>query len=84
VALQIVPSGNPQQKSAVVVPIPYPAAAVIRQEDLEEFILLRRLAREAEDNLAAKEDELRLKLDAGAVVEAGIHTARLKVSVVVE
>jgi hypothetical protein len=60
-------------KPAVVVPIaPFPRP--ITQEELEEFILLRRKV----ETFDALEADLKQRLQAGAVVEGGIHVAKLK------
>lgn len=70
---QSIPQLVEQQKSAVVVPIaPFPRP--ITQQELEEIILLRR----KQETLEALEANLKERLSAGAVVEDGIHIARLK------
>jgi hypothetical protein len=70
---QSIPQFVEQQKSAVVVPIaPFPRP--INQEELEEFILLRRKL----ETLEALEADLKQRLQAGATIEDGIHLARLK------
>jgi hypothetical protein len=78
--LQTVPHVAQQSQPAVVIPFSKPAPAAISQVDLEEAILFKRLAREAQEKLEAKEAELRGKLEAGAAIEEGVHTARLKES----
>jgi len=77
-AMQIVSSVVQQQKSAVVIPFSKPATAEISQEDLEEFILLKRYAREAQARFDAKETQLRAQLERGAAIQAGVHVARLE------
>jgi hypothetical protein len=49
----------------------------ISQDDLEELILLRRRAREAQEPLDAKESYLLEALRAGAKIEPGVHTIAL-------
>ena len=69
-----------QSQPAAVIPFRKAAPAAISQEDLEEFILLKRYAREAQAKFDSKEAELREKVEAGAEVEDGVHTAKLKES----
>jgi hypothetical protein len=71
---QSIPQLIEQQKSAVVFPIPKLVPKQITQAELEEIILLRRKA----ETLEGLEAELKQRLAAGAVVEDGIHIARLK------
>jgi hypothetical protein len=73
-ALEIVSSGNPQKKSLTAVPIPKASPHQISQEELEEVILLRN----KQECLATLEVDLLQRLLAGASVEEGVHTARIK------
>jgi len=76
---QIVSSVVSQSKSAVVpFPAPTPVTQQISQVDLEEYILLKRCAREAQERFDTKDADLRLKLETGSAVEKGVHVARLE------
>ena len=73
-----VPQSISQSKLAVVIPLSKPSPQQITQSDLEEFIYLKRIAREAQEQFDAKEADLRARVDAGAETEAGVHVAKLK------
>jgi len=63
---------------AAVIPFSKPAAQQISQVDLEEYILFKRLAREAQEKFDAKDSDLRAKLESGSAIEEGVHVARLE------
>ena len=63
-----------QRTKVVVLPLP---GLVVGQDDLEELILLRRLARERREAFFAKKKSIREMLDRGAAIEEGVHTARI-------
>jgi hypothetical protein len=71
---QSIPQLVEQQKSAVVFPIPKLVPKQITQAELEEIILLRR----KQETLDALEADLKQRLEVGALVEDGIHVAKLK------
>lgn len=49
----------------------------VTQRDLEELILRRRELDEAHEHWVAKREQIRAALDAGAIVEPGVHSAAL-------
>jgi hypothetical protein len=67
-------------KSAVVIPISQSSPKQITQEDLETVMLLRNTLKQRQEQLARIEGELKVRLEAGAAVEEGVHIAELKES----
>jgi hypothetical protein len=60
-----------------------PAAkqTLIRQRDLEDLLKLTNEMRAASRRWRKKRDELQEKIDAGAAIEPGVHTARLEIRI---
>jgi len=75
---QIVPPVVLQSQPAAVIPFSKPAPQQISQVDLEEYILLKRQAREAQERFDTKDADLRIRLEAGSAIEEGVHVARLE------
>jgi hypothetical protein len=74
-ATQIVSSVASQQKSAVVFPKPSPQQ--ITQTELVLFLSLRGRLQQLEEQVTTAQDDLKARLEAGAVVQPGDHVARL-------
>ena len=66
-----------QQKSAVVFPVPKQSQQTITQTELVLFLSLRGRLQQLEEQVAAAQEELKARLEAGATVQAGDHIARL-------
>lgn len=58
-------------------PVKQPAHTIY-QEDLEEYLLLTRLMREAEKAWKKKRSDIKSALRAGARIEPGVHVAVLE------
>lgn len=69
---KVTPFAVPSQSS--------PEVDQITQYELETLILLRSALKQRGDQLAAIETDLKARLEAGAVIEAGVHVAALKES----
>jgi hypothetical protein len=63
-----------------VVPFPQsvPAVEVISQLELELILSLRGRLKQLQEQVASEEESLKTRLQSGAVVESGDHTAELK------
>jgi len=67
-----------QVQSQNVVALPSPRSACVTQEDLLELTWLRRRFEERLEEWRAKRDEVLQALKAGAEVEEGVLTAKIK------
>jgi hypothetical protein len=72
---QIVSSA--QHNSAVVVPITKATPQAITQTELVLFLSLRGRLQQLQEQVDATQDDLKARLDAGAIVQPGDHVARL-------
>lgn len=62
----------------VLFPQSVPAKEVISQTELALLLSLRGRLKQIQEQVAAEEESLKTRLEAGAIVEPGDHTAELK------
>jgi hypothetical protein len=78
VATQSVIHSVEQQKPAIVVPIPKLSPKAIMQADLSRILSMRQQIEAIEEQLNEAETSVRVALESGADVEAGLFRASLK------
>jgi hypothetical protein len=79
-ATQTVPHVVEQSKPAVVVPTTKRSTETVSQTELELIISLRGRLQQLEEQVESAEESIRRRLESGAAIEPGVHTASLETS----